>query len=315
MYSQLKFIQEEINNLPRVKLYSLDSTLTAGLPVFGGKIRNAVTLIIKEPEILSFAFLQWCCTVLAYFIWVQAFAIIPEGAADDTAINLAFFAWSLIIVGAVSFPLGILNGAIGASYFFKALKKKSTFNKCLKAASRRYWSLWIFSWVDNWITLGQILERLPKKNDPTPFSVKVVHEVFYLAWKSATLAVIPAVLLGKDLLQAAEESLAVFKSRLREVFLLRAGYSALCWIVGLLTYLIVFYLAALGYVPVEKTSFGRLDIYLFYLYAGFPVVGAAGVVHIFLRPIFLIASCEIYVNFLRSRNAQKDSQEPASPEA
>ncbi len=282
--------------MPTLRLSRFISIAPEGIKSFGSRISFAWSTARQEPEIFAFALIQWCAVVVGYFLWAQAFVLIPsiEKAENDPLANLLFFVWSVLIVGLVALPIGIFSGAIGITHFLRHQGLRPMFLTSVSIAARRYWQLWIFSWIDGWITVDQIFDRLPKRDEKTFSLEKAVREALYFAWKSATLGVIPSILNGRNLVDAARESLSLIKLRMRDVLLLRAGYSGLCWLVGLASYLFGLLLINSGLVAPHLRLHILDSIYFFYLYVGIPVCLAAAVVALFLRPIFLLASCELY---------------------
>lgn len=301
MISRLGFIKTEIDNMPQLKLYRFISVAPEGIKTFTSRISSAFVTVVQEPEVLLFAFLQWCSIVVGYFLWVQGWLLIPsiERAENDPVANILFLVWSVLIVGLVGLPVGIFSGGMGIVHFLRKQGLPSTFSLALRLAIRRYWHLWLFSWIDGWITVDQIFERLPKEGEKTLSATKIAREVLYFAWKAATLGIIPSVLNGRNLVDAARESLTMLRHRMRDVVLLRAGYSALCWIVGLGAYLCGLLFIDTGLFPHELKRHILDNIYFFYLYVGIPAVLGAGAVVLFLRPIFVLASCELYSEFAK----------------
>lgn len=304
--SQLKFINDEVFKIPELRPFILDPPWRLGVREFRTKVGNAVNLIAQEPEILGFAALQWCAVTVGYYVWVQALRLMRPGMENDPLFSRAFELWCFLLVGIVALPLGILSGAMGVSHFLRAQKRASTFVGCIRISTLYYFNLWIFSWIDGWITVKQILERLPKsKRDMTIAQIiaeskrKFASEILYYGWKVATFGMIPAILNGRTLVNAAKESLQLLRSRMSQVLFLRAGYSTLCWLVGIGSYIAVVLLVQTHIIPVQFSEHRNLELYLFYSYAGIPISLSAGTVLIFLRPIYVISSCEVYGEFIR----------------
>lgn len=92
---------------------------------------------------------------------------------------------------------------------------------------------------------------------------------------------------------------------------LRTGYSALCWIVGSAAYVgtIVFFRQLPDLIPRYEPIEGHVGD--FYFWAGVPILIATGIVVVFLRPIYLIALCTLYVEDLKSRGEPLNV--PAAP--
>lgn len=273
---------------------------------------SAFRFIFSEKENFLFAFLQLIFVMIGYFVWVQMIDWIPQEVwdkvrEDDNSwlLNIVFTVWSFVCVGLVTFPLGILSGCMGASYILRSQKRESTVAECLKLVLSKSWTIWVFSWIDGWWTVVRILERLPKKNDRTPWSVKIAREVAYQAWKAASLGFMPALLFGRDLKEAAGDSVKMLRYKFLRVSLLRLGYSAICWTVGILTYIGTF---------VWLFSTVRVNgIFSFYFYAGFPLIVALALILIVFRPIYLVSSCQIYLSYAAEKEIKANLPQTMSP--
>lgn len=304
--SEMENVRKEIYSLPGMS--DTRATLGAGLAGFWERAKFAVGLILKEKELIVFALLQWACIAAGYYLWVEIIGWIPEEAwrrssnSDGATIgDLILLLWSFAVVGMVAFPLGILSGAMGAVHVQNRLGRESTVAGCLKLALPRAMPLWIFHWIDAWWTVNRILDRLPKKRDRRTPLEKAMSEALYYAWKVATIGILPGLVTGRGLIDAGKRSVGMVKDRFKDVVILRGGYSALCWIVGVGAYIgtIVFFVMFPDLVdfnlPTEK------NIYTFYFWAGVPIVVATGVVVLFLRPIYIISACDIYADYVRER--------------
>ncbi|MBU2574410.1 MAG: hypothetical protein KKH28_10080 [Elusimicrobia bacterium] len=303
----MKAIQKEVHALPELK--DAKPSLGAGLAGFLRRAVFSVKLMLTEKELLTFALLQWACIAAGYFLWVQMIGWIPEEAwrqaaqdKTDRLYNIILFLWSFVCVGLVAFPLGMLSGCMGAVHVQHRLGRESTIYGCLKMVAPRAWPLWIFHWIDGWWTVNRILDRLPKKNDRRTPAQKALSEALYYAWKVATIGILPALVTGRGLVDAAKRSVDLVRKKFADILILRAGYSALCWILGVGTYIgtIFFFIKFPDLVnfkaPVES------QIYKFYFWAGVPITAAVGVVMLFLRPIYVISSCDIYADYVKERD-------------
>lgn len=275
---------------------------------FFGEIGRAVGLVREEPEILMFAAAQWLVLGVGYYAWVQGLGWIPEevweeiGRALDEGTEeeaeaaaalpgLAILAWSFFVVGCVSLPLGFFNSCIGASHFLRRRGFRSTVGTCLRTTMRRLGSLWAFSFFDAWVTAERILDRLPKKSEKSGRRAKrIANEAVYYAWKLGTMGVVGGLLDGKSLVAAGRDSVIMVKDNMSKAAVLRGGYSAACWAVGIAAYAG----AVLLYGVVSGFREDKLGIYEFYLLAGVPVFVAAGAVAMFLRPVYTILSVDMY---------------------
>lgn len=274
----------------------------------GGFFNNgAVSLrfIFHEKENIVFALLQLVVIGIMYFLWAKSLSFIPEDYwrddNTDDLVSVIVLLWSFVLVGIATFPLGLLTACMCASYLLHFEGRDSTVAECLKIVLPKSWSIWIFSWFDGWWTAWQILERLPKKNDKTPLTVKLAHEAAYQAWKLASLGVIPSLLSGNGIAQAAKNSISLLSSKFSMLAKLRLGYSLICWIFGIGTYLSMFFLIAhLSDVPAFATLFKTVSG--FYLFAGIPTIVALVFVMLIFRPIYIISACRIYAFNAREHN-------------
>lgn len=300
--NKLAFVRDEIRNIPGIEQK----------PKRGGAVKyffiragQAIKLIFTEQEILVFAILQWVAIGLGYFLWVQMLDWIPEEVWRSTetsdsgsVADLVLLAWSFVIVGIVALPIGILNACIGAVHFLRRQNRPSTIAACLQIVLPRAWPLWIFSWTDSWITVSQILKRLPKKRGS---GNSVLSEALYYAWKLGTIGVLPALLSGRGLVDAGKDSVLLVKNKIADTSLLRVGYSLICWVVGVGTYIgtIFFFIFFDNLIPDGEIY---STIYEFYFWAGVPILVAVGFILLFLRPIYTISSADIYSDYLQETN-------------
>ncbi|MFT7533518.1 MAG: hypothetical protein ACI9FD_004555 [Gammaproteobacteria bacterium] len=122
-----------------------------------------------------FALLQWITIALAYLLWVQMLDWILEAVwrsaenPDSTSIaDYILLAWALVCIGIAAFPIGILTGCMSATHFLHLQGQESTIAKCLNLVLPQTWPLWIFHWIDGFITVRQIMARLPRKMTQKP---------------------------------------------------------------------------------------------------------------------------------------------------
>jgi hypothetical protein len=122
--------------------------------------------------------------------------------------------------------------------------------------------------------------------------------------------VLPALVLGQRLPQAGVESIVLLRHKLRDVMLLRTGYSVLCWVVGLTTYFGSY--AFMDRIPREWVEKDWSGVYIpsFYLWVGLPILLGTGVVLVFLRPIYLIAMSTLYVDMLKETGRKIEIPQP-----
>lgn len=305
--SEMKAVKEDVFKVTTE--WDRRPSLGEGLSGFWERTKFSLKLMLLEKELITFAVLQWACIGLGYYLWVQMIGWIPEAAweraahSDNATVgDLIMFVWSFFCVGAVAFPLGILTGCMGAAHFLNRQGKESTIAECLKIVLPNAWPLWIFHWIDGWWTVQRILDRLPKKNDRRSAYDKAFSEAVYYAWKVATIGIMPALVTGRGLIDAGKRSVGLVKSKFKDVIILRAGYSSLCWIVGIAAYIgsIFFFIAFPGLVNWKAPVAGQM--YVFYFWVGVPIMVATGVVMLFLRPIYIISSCDIYADYVAKQD-------------
>jgi hypothetical protein len=253
--------------------------------------------------------LQWTSIAIGYYLWVQMLDWIPpevwQSAAesDDGSIpDLILFLWSFVCVGVAAFLLSIFSACIGAVHFLNRQGRESTIAGCLKIVGPQALSLWVFQWMDGWITVKQILKRLPKKNDRTTPAERALSEALYYAWKLGTIGILPSLVTGRGLVESCRQSFFVVKNKFENVARLRVGYSVLCWIVGVAAYIgtIFFFIAFPKLMPGGEEIYSH--IYTFYFWAAVPILCAVAIVQLFLRPIYLVGSCDIYFDYLEENN-------------
>lgn len=273
---------------------------------FFNSIPLGIKLMREEPEILVFAFLQWIAIYLAYIGWTQMLYWIPDSiwnAAHEASlrhekhafdlINIVLSVWSFFIVCLVSYPIGLCNAAMVAVHDLRTCHEEVTLAKCLAIADRHLGKIWAFTSIDAWITVKAIFERLPSKNNRhTAFD-----ELLYYAWKIATMGVVPALVNGRDYVDAGNDSVKLLMTAPIRTLGLRFGYSAVCWVIGVLSYIAAVFFAAIYGVRGEGAHY----IYSFYLLMGFPIFVSVGIVVVIIRPFFLLAVAKLYTDTFDTR--------------
>lgn len=308
--NQIDFVRDEIKNIP-----GIEKKPSGGITSFGSRIGYAISLAFREKEIITFVLLQWAAIGLGYLLWVQMLDWIPEevwrtAAESDegSIVDVILLVWSFVIIGLVAFPVGILTGCMGTVHFLHRQRRESTIAMCLKLVMPQSWSLWAFHWIDGWITVRQIMERLPRKNDRRTPAQKALSEALYYAWKVGVSGILPSIVTGNNLVASARRSIHFVKSNFLEVAKLRAGYSALCWIVGIGAYAgSFFFLSAVDVVPANGEVYSHM--YTIYFWLGVPILIAVGVVMLVLRPIYVLALCDLYSDHLENRGFPVDLPE------
>lgn len=211
---------------------------------------------------------------------------------DVSPADIIFTIWSFFCVGVASCPVGIFTGCMGATHFLHKQNRESTVATCLKFVLPHSWPLWLFRWIDGWITTKQILERLPKENDHGSAVSRAANEALYYAWKLGSAGMLPSILTGNGLIVSGKTSILFVKDNFMAIAKLRAGYSSLCWIVGIAAYvgtIGLFLFIDIG--PAEETIYSH--IYEFYLWAAVPIVISLSIIMLLLRPIYVLALCDL----------------------
>ena len=270
------------------------------------RMGRSFRLIFKEPEIILFSLLQALAIYVAYLIWIQMLDWIPEevwksteDSDEGSIVDLVLIAWSFVCVGFAALPIGLFTACMGAVHILHTQGKESTILRCFKFVFPKTWPIWIFSWIDGWITVNQILERLPKKNDQTTPTQRALSEAMYYAWKVGTVGVIPSLITTKNTWQACKNSFGFLKHKIIDILLLRGGYSAASWIIGILAYIgAAFTIFSLG-ITEEKVS---SEIYTIYLYIAIPVFIAIGFLNLFIRPFYILSLFDLYTDYIIETN-------------
>ena len=311
--NKYNFVRDELKDLPEF------SELPNGkLKDFTSRIKYALLLGLKEKEIFFFGLMQWISVVLAYLLWIQMLYWIPQpvwdwvgecldGPGDGDGCTLAadipLFLWGVVCIFLAAFPIGILSSAMGTTHFLHKNGEESTVAKCLSAAFSNAFATWNFHFIDGYITVGQIIERLPNEDDKRTAAQKAASEALYYAWKIGIAGVIPSLVLGNGVIESGKNSIKFVKANFLEIAKLRAAYSLLCWIIGILAYiggiLTLFFMGDEIY-----ALSGGLAIAKIYLYLVFPIAISVSVIMIFLRPIYVLTICDMYSDYLR-KNYEK----------
>ena len=289
-----------------------------GVKSYFGYLAEVVKLTMREKEIITFALLQWSSIAVGYYLWVQMLSWIPaevwrsaEHARHGSLPDLILVLWSFVCVGVAALPMGIFSACIGVVYFLRRQGYPSTIASCLKIVLPEAWRIWVFQWADGWITVNQILQRLPKKNDHTSPAERALSEALYFAWKLGTIGILPALIMGRGLVESCRDSVQVVRTKFFDAAKLRVGYSFLCWIIGISAYVgTIFFFVWGRFIPPHSEIYGH--IYTFYFWAGVPLLVAMAVIELFLRPAYIVGSCELYAQHLVEN--KQSIQLPQPPE-
>ena len=284
-------------------------------------VKKSIWHLLTEKENLLFALLQWAAIGLAYYLFVIAMNWIPpemwEAIGNDNdsvpiSVCLIFWAWGMLCVGLAAYPIGLLTGCMSASAILKSEGKESTVADCLKMVVPFSWIVWSFSWFDGWLTVEQILERLPKKNDRTPRAVKIAKEGLYQAWKLCSLGFLPSIIYGKSFIQAGTESLKFLQNRFWVLSKLRIVHIVICWVIGVGCFVggIIFIIAFPSVVG------GDLDtgntVYKIYMGMCIPLLFSLALLLVVFRPIYITAATYIYVDYAQETSMPRQLPKPSS---
>lgn len=300
--NKLGFVAEAIRDLPETEADKPDKDVAARS--FFDRAAYSYQLGVKEPELFVFGILQWASIGVGYFLWIQMLDWIPESVwrtaaeSDRTSIaDIILFLWSFLCVGVAAFPLGVFSACMACVHFLHKEGFESTTKACLQIVLPNAWKLWVFHWLDGWITVNQIMERLPRKNDRRTPQDRAMSELLYYAWKLGISGVLPGIIAGRSLRLSGVESVNFVKVKFKDVAKIRVGYSFLCWVVGISTYILAIFMFMLfDIVPEGKEVYGSM--YKIYFWIGAPLMAAVAVIQLCIRPVYLISLSDIYSDYL-----------------
>lgn len=275
-FEEMGSVREEIREIPGL-LQSRPARREA-LPAFVAHVRKALGLLASEPEILAFAALQWASVMLVFVLWWRGLDFTPE--------EVTFSLWAVACVAIAALPVGFFTACIGAVHFLRQAGEASTVPACVRLVLPKMGPLWVFTLVDLGFTAMQAVDRMPSRR-PRSAASRALSEALYYAWKLATIGILPAILAERTLAQAANESVDLVKKRLAEAALLRIGYSSVCWIIGLAAYALTLVALHAGDALVPAGAGEAFWV------AG-PLVAALALVQLLVRPIYVLASCDLY---------------------
>ena len=267
---------------------------------FFNRSAYAISLISREKEILLFSALQWIAIALVGLLWGEMLGWIPHELLNvrslhDFLVDFAVFAWSFLCTALAAYPIAVFTAAMGAAHFLRQQGQPSTIGACLQLALPNASRLWIFYLWDGWQTFNWIIDNVPRKGggDFRFAERRALAKATHHAWKTGTLGMPPALLLGRGLIEAASESVSLLKKRSTEVVKLRGGYAAICGIVILAGLMATTMLFIFGLTPPKGTA--PRTIYV--LWIGVPMFAIIGVIELLVRPVYVIAACQMYSEF------------------
>lgn len=276
---------------------------SGGLKSFGSRGAYALSLAGKEKELLVFAVLQWMTIPAAFWVFEQGLFVLQQietyyefeerGPLFARLLVLLLMTWACVCVGFAAYPIGILTGCMGAVHFLRRQGSESTVINCLRLVWPQRTVLWSIHWIDGMITVNQLISRIPGRDDKQSAAEKAADEVVYYSWKLGVAGVLPSILTGNGLMESGKNSIAFVKDNFIEVAELRAAYSILCWAVGIATFVVA---QGPGFFPEFSAILPRLSIFQ-------SVLIAIGVLMLVLRPIYVLALCDLYSDHLESRSS------------
>lgn len=287
LYASLKDLQGQ---LPTDKLAWVKEQ--GGHPSFWSYLRYSLQLAMEEKEIIFFAVLQWAFILGAYLLSIEVLLWIPEFQAatrpDQVSAesNVIFMVWVVSCVTLSALPIGVLTGAMASSHFLRHHGRESTVPACVSLATKRTVRLWLFHAVDGVLTVWQGLKRLPSKSKE-PGSHTATSELAYYAWKIASAAALPTLLLAATPGDAMKASARFAKDEIVRLAHLRAAYSFVCWVLAFATAAAVFV-----YFKIAPTDSKAL--YQVFLEASIPLGLGFGILMVILRPIYVLSLCHLY---------------------
>lgn len=300
---RLDFVRDEaksiiLRNRDQATLFSFSNVQTFFL-----NIGESFKLIMREKEIIVLAMLQWAFIALGYIAFIQFLDWIPDEVWHEVdkaieedrdgpgeLLSLALFGWSLLVVLLVSYPIGIFNSAMVAVHVMRKIYGGSSLLGAIRIAERNQFRIWAFSFVDAWITVNAIFDRLPSKDKRNRRTM--ADELIYYAWKFGTMGIVPSLVNGHGLIDAGKQSLGIIKKHPFYAMGLRFGYSLVCWVVGIAAYIGAVYWLMNGGIEWGEENW----VYSMYEWVFLPILVSVGVVTVLIRPFFLLGVAQLYTD-------------------
>lgn len=315
--NQIEFIVDDIKEIS-----GINKKVKGGKKTFYARIKSSASLAMKEKEIFVYSLLQWIVIGLAYLLFSEIFRIIPPETweliergsfenkytpiderlhpgeqAEVFLAGIKFLLWSVMCVGIAAYPIGTLTGCIGATHLLSRQGKQATIFKTWKMVSPHAVLLWEFHWLDGWITAKRIKTRITNATNANGNTY--YGEAWYYAWKLGVAGMLPGIIRGGDIRQSARNSVGFIKENFIEVAKIRAGYSAVCWVVGISGW----FAAGAGIIYGGFIK-PETNIYDFYLFVAVPLLGSLFIVMMFLRPIYVISICDLYADWKKEEDEE-----------
>lgn len=266
------------------------------------KFFNTAQTVFSNRIILTNSIVQVLLVGLIYLVWIQIFAWIPEHVYRNSYYtDQRYFAhtvlliWSIACVGIASFVVALLSAGTIVTYIQIQSGSHINFCGCLRAALPNLWFLWVYQWIDGWLTVRQIVLRLPTSNPKYKRTIAeaITSEALYYGWKVGTMGLVPSILYARsDPLDTINLCVAFTKSRILDLIRLRLGYSGACWIVGCASYILTLTYLQIWWPLRQSDPF--TVIYEVYRVFSIPIIVALVVVNVILRPVYLLSVVEMF---------------------
>ena len=135
-----------------------------------------------------------------------------------------------------------------------------------------------------------------------------LDEMLYYAWKVATMGIVPGLVYGKSVIDAAKDSVSMLRQKPGQALAIRFGYSGICWIIGIATYIgaIYYCCAAKGHGLSEQSPHW---LYNFYFMMGAPIFISVGIVTVLVRPFYLLMVTMLYTDTFHPKSIFADQND------
>ena len=271
-------------------------------------------LIFKEKEIITFAALHFICVCLGYYSFVALIDWIHDVGPSNEAFRTAGYQWAgylLIIYVPICFIiiticLGILSSFMGAAYFLHKKYKESTIVRCLYIVLIRSWYIFLFCCINSCWKIGRIKNHIPLKmlrnvserKNSSYAADRWMREAVYQAWKVASIGLFPALIVGRSIKNSCKDSSEMLKTHFNAVSKIEMAYSTLCWWIYISSYIFV----PLFVSYIFPLIYSERALFQFF----FPLMFASFFIQVFLKPIYILSACRIYLNYANETNIKFD---------
>lgn len=279
-----------------------------GLRHFLSYYRDSLRLILQEPEILLFVFLQWIVIALGCYVFLLGLHSIPEdtwdmmqnyrsGSRKGNPFWYLIAFWTLMCAAIAAPLINTLSSCIPAVHILRCEGRSSTIFACLQLVIPRLGTLWALRLLDISISL----KRLLGGNKQVSGNWHIPEKWFYRAWKVTAMSALANLVAGRSIRQAALNTVEMADDYAQHMCAIRIGYVSLCWAVGLTTYAV----AALNYQVILNfvLSHGQSQFMANALMAlGAPAIIAVMVIQLLIKPVYLLALSDVFVRYVVEKN-------------